>query len=486
MRGPRQAAASRVGPDLARWRSRMISSLEMPAPALDLDLLRKYAIPGPRYTSYPPATRFHAGFDEAEVNASLMEDNGRGGGPLSLYFHLPFCESRCWYCGCHTIITRRKEAADRYLDDLETELRLTAARIDPSRKVTQVHLGGGTPTFLTAEQLRRLGDLVTAFFAFDPAAEISAEIDPRRLTAYQVDALRAFGLNRASLGVQDTNPEVQLAIHRVQPQALNEQAFAWLRGAGVGSINVDLIYGLPLQTTESLDRTLDDVLGLGPDRLSVFSYAHVPWLKPAQRIFDQRNQLPGPERKLAMFALLHRRLKAAGFEDIGLDHFARPEDELSRALAAGTLHRNFQGYSTHAGASLYGFGISSISQTVDTYWQNHKSLADYRAALTAGKLPVERGYRLNADDRLRRAAIMRLMCGRRLDLDELSMEFAVDARRALADEWTALEPLAADGLLRLEEARFVVLPAGVPLLRVIAMKFDATLVTGPRRHALTV
>jgi len=454
--------------------------------ALDLDLLRKYAIPGPRYTSYPPATRFHAGFGSAEVDRSLVDDNRPGAGPLSLYFHLPFCESRCWYCGCHTIITRRKEVADRYLDDLELELRLTAARVDPARRVTQLHLGGGTPTFLTAEQLGRLRDMVGAFFAIDPAAEISAEIDPRRLTADQVAVLRDFGLNRASLGVQDTNPEVQLAIHRIQPQAMNEQAFTWLRAAGVGSINVDLIYGLPLQTTASLDRTVDDVLALAPDRLSVFSYAHVPWIKPAQRIFEQRNQLPGPEQKLTMFAHLHTRLKGAGFVDIGLDHFARPDDELARALVAGTLHRNFQGYSTHAGASLYAFGISSISQTSDTYRQNHKSLADYHAALAAGMLPVERGYRLTSDDRLRRAAIMRVMCERRLDLDELARETGEDVRTAFAEEWRSLEPLAADGLLALGDGRFEVLPAGVPLLRVIAMKFDATLVAGPRRHALTV
>ncbi len=456
------------------------------AAPLDLDLIRKYAIPGPRYTSYPPATRFHEGFGSAEADFAVAEDNLAASGPISLYFHLPFCESRCWYCGCHTIITRRKEAADRYLDDLELELRLVSARVDPFRRVTQLHLGGGTPTFLTADQLSRLHDLVRDCFTFAPDAEISAEIDPRRLTEEQIEALRGFGLNRASLGVQDTNPAVQVAIHRIQPQELNAQAFAWLRAAGVNSINVDLIYGLPVQTPGSLDRTVDDVLSLDPDRLSVFSYAHVPWLKPAQRIFEQRNQLPGPEQKLAMFALLHGRLKGAGFVDVGLDHFARPDDELARALAAGTLHRNFQGYSTRAGASLYGFGISSISQTADTYRQNHKSLLDYKAALQSGRLPVERGYRLTADDRLRRTAIMGIMCNRRLDLGELSREVGEDVRDQFAAEWEALEPLAADGLLQIEGDRFEVLPAGVPLLRVIAMKFDATFVAAPRRHALTV
>ncbi len=455
-------------------------------PALDLDLIRKYAVPGPRYTSYPPATRFGSDFAALDLSRSLAEDNASGAGPLSLYVHLPFCASRCWYCGCHTIITRRQGVADGYLDDLEREIALTAQQIDRSRPVAQLHLGGGTPTFLTPEQLARLARMLRETFVFAPDAEIGVEIDPRCLDRGQIESLRAMGMNRASLGVQDTNPAVQVAIHRIQPHALNQQAFAWLREAGVTSINVDLIYGLPLQTEASLDATLDEVLALGPDRLSLFSYAHVPWIKPAQRIFDRNGQLPAPALKLSMFARLHERLRAAGYVDVGLDHFARPDDELARALADGTLHRNFQGYSTRGGASLYGFGISSISQTADTYRQNHKSLADYRASLAAGQLPVERGYRLNRDDLRRRALIMGLMCERTLDFDEQDRVWGGEMRKDYAAEIAALAPLQADGLVVVSADGVEVLPAGVPLLRVIAMCFDASQSAAPGRHALTV
>ncbi len=453
---------------------------------LDLDLIRKYAVPGPRYTSYPPATRFGTDVDALDLPRALAEDNAAGAGPLSLYFHLPFCASRCWYCGCHTIITRRQEVADAYLDDLEREVALTARQIDPARPVSQLHLGGGTPTFLTPGQLARLGRIVRGAFIFAPDAEIGVEIDPRCLERGQVEALRAMGMNRASLGVQDTNPAVQVAIHRVQPHALNQQAFAWLREAGVASINVDLIYGLPLQTEASLEATFDDVIALGPDRISLFSYAHVPWIKPAQRIFDRNGQLPSPALKLRMFARLHERLRAAGYVDVGLDHFARPDDELARALSDGSMHRNFQGYSTRGGASLYGFGISSISQTADTYRQNHKSLADYRASLAAGQLPVERGYRLTSDDLRRRALIMGLMCERRIDFAAYARTWGGDLRRDFAPELAALTPLEADGLVTVGPDGIEVRPAGVPLLRVIAMCFDASQSAAPGRHALTV
>jgi oxygen-independent coproporphyrinogen-3 oxidase len=478
---------------LACWgRNAMISPAELTDQdpladaTLDLELIRKYAVPGPRYTSYPPATRFGSDFAALDLPRALAEDNAPGAGPLSLYFHLPFCSARCWYCGCHTIITRRQEVADTYLDDLEREVALTARQIDLARPVAQLHLGGGTPTFLTPAQLTRLGQIVRNTFTFAPEAEIGVEIDPRCLDRGQVDALLAMGMNRASLGVQDTNPAVQVAIHRIQPHALNQQAFGWLREAGVASINVDLIYGLPLQTEASLEATFDEVLALGPDRLSLFSYAHVPWIKPAQRIFDRNGQLPSPALKLRMFARLHERLRRAGYVDVGLDHFARPDDELARALADGSMHRNFQGYSTRGGASLYGFGISSISQTADTYRQNHKSLADYRISLTAGVLPVERGYRLNRDDLRRRALIMGLMCERRIDFAAQDRAMGGDLRQDFAREIAALAPLQADGLVSVGTDGIEVLPAGVPLLRVIAMCFDASQSAAPGRHALTV
>ena len=453
---------------------------------LDLELIRKYSAAAPRYTSYPPATKFTADVSPQLLDEAIAADNAPGSGPLSLYFHLPFCESLCWYCGCNTVITTRREAAAEYLDDLELEMMLVAARIDRKRRVTQVHFGGGTPTFFPPEQLARLGRRIHELFRLAPDCEFGVEIDPRHLTAAHVKALRAMGANRASLGVQDTNPAVQLAIHRWQPANLTAQAFTWLRAAGFGSVNVDLIYGLPLQTAESFGRTIDEVLALGPDRLSVFSYAHVPWLRPAQKIFEFRGQLPSSEDKLAMFAVAHAKLTAAGYVDIGLDHFARPDDELAQAQRDGTLHRNFQGYSTAADASLYGFGVSSISSTADSYRQNHKELTAWHDAVRADRLPVERGLLLTAEDRRRRTLIMRLMCDRKLDYAALSAQLGVDVARTYADEIARLAQYERDGLVELSSAGVKVTPRGVPLLRVIATCFDATLTPSANRHAPAV
>ncbi len=455
------------------------------APALDLDLIRKYSIPGPRYTSYPPATKFSTDLPALRLEEAIAGDN-KSGGPISLYFHLPFCETRCWFCGCNTVITKRRESAGEYLDDLEREMKLTAALMDHARPVAQIHFGGGTPTFFPPEELRRLGAIIRGLFNIAPECEFSVEIDPRRLSEAHVLALRDIGANRASLGVQDTNPKVQLAIHRFQPHQQNVQAFEWLRANGFRSINVDLIFGLPLQTPETFAATIDDVLGLDPDRLSVFSYAHVPWIKPAQRIFDDREQLPGAEEKLAMFAVAHRKLTAAGYLDIGLDHFAKPDDELAVALREGTLHRNFQGYSTGSGASLYSFGISSISSTPDSYRQNAKTLPEWREALDAGRLPTERGLRLTEEDVRRRTIIMRLMCDRRLDFAALSRQLGVEVATRYAKEIASLADLIADGLVRRTTAGIEVTRVGVPLLRVIAMRFDATLTAGALQHSRTI
>ena len=457
-----------------------------PPVALDLDLIRKYSIPGPRYTSYPPATQFTEQLAGLRLDEAIAEDNRPGAGPLSLYFHLPFCETRCWFCGCTTVITRRRASAGEYLDDLTREVRLTAERMNPRRPVAQVHFGGGTPTFSPPDELRQLGALIHQAFRLAPDCEFSVEVDPRRLTEDHVRALHEIGANRASLGVQDTNPEVQLAVHRVQPHALNVQAFGWLRSFGFRSLNVDLIFGLPLQTPESFGRTIDDVLGLSPDRLSVFSYAHVPWIKPAQRIFDNREQLPDAETKLAMFAQAHQKLTAAGYIAVGLDHFARPDDELAIAQREDTLHRNFQGYSTRAGASLYGFGMSAISQTADTFRQNHKDLATWREALGKNQLPVERGYRLTAEDQRRRVLVMSIMCHRRLDFAALSRELGVDVPAQYAREIASLADLEADGLITRTAHGVSVTPVGVPLLRVIAMRFDAYLSNSAQRHSKTI
>jgi oxygen-independent coproporphyrinogen-3 oxidase len=358
--------------------------------------------------------------------------------------------------------------------------------MDCDRPVAQIHFGGGTPTFFPPDELRRLGALIRRQFRVAPECEFGVEIDPRNLTEGHVAALREIGANRASLGVQDTNHEVQVAVHRVQPQALNEQAFAWLRGNAFQSVNIDLIYGLPFQTPGSFAATIRDVLALDPDRLSVFGYAHVPWIKPAQKIFDDRAQLPDAEARLAMFAVAHETLTAAGYIDIGLDHFAKPGDELAVALSEGTLQRNFQGYSTRGGASLYAFGISSISNTAETYRQNLKTLPAWRASLDAGALPTERGLRLTEEDVRRRAIIMALMCNRRLDFEKLSRSLGVDFPARYAGELASLEDLVADGVLARSARGIEVTRVGVPLLRVAAMRFDATLSGAARQHSKAI
>jgi oxygen-independent coproporphyrinogen III oxidase len=457
-----------------------------PTRPLDLALIKKHSVNAPRYTSYPPATEFTTDLTALRVEEAIADDNLSSARPLSLYIHLPFCESRCWYCGCTTVITRDKSAAELYLDDLAREIALYNLRLNGARRVVQLHLGGGTPTFLSGRQLDRLSEILHCYFEFDREAEISVEIDPRRLTLAQVEALHRLGARRASLGIQDTDRRVQLAIHRHQPHALNERAFAWLRAAGFHSLNVDLIYGLPLQTIESFSRTLDDVLGLAPDRLSVFGYAHVPHLKPAQRIFEERDQLPAPEERLALWALAHARLTAAGYIDIGLDHFARPGDELARAQCEGTLHRNFQGYSTRAGASVYAFGMSGISSTGDVYFQNARSLPDYRAALNAGQLPIHRGLRITDEDRRRRHIIMRLMCDRRLDFARLSADLRLNFKETYAAELASLAPLVADEVVTLSNEALRVTARGTALLRVVARHFDAYAGAGDKRHSQAV
>lgn len=466
--------------------SRLPAPHYIPRPSGNIELLRKYSGPVPRYTSYPPANHFSDDLAVLRPANLIACDNRPGAGPLSLYVHLPFCQSRCWFCGCTNLITARQSAADDYLDDLEREIALTTPLIDPVRRVTQFHLGGGTPTFLSEAQLRRLGGIFRAAFTFDEEAEIAVEIDPRHLDAGQVEALRELGARRASLGVQDTDPAVQVAIHRVQPPAMNERAVTLLRNAGFNSINVDLIYGLPKQTVSTFARTIDDVLGLAPDRLSVFSYAHVPSLKPSQRIFDHQGLLPGIDEKLRMQVLAKERLPAAGYVEIGMDHYARPNDELAVALRETGLHRNFQGYSTRAGASVYGFGISAISTTAGGYRQNHKSLATYRMALLKGELPVARGWRLTDEDRRRQTIIMRLMCEHRLDFAAVSRETGVDMQSVYAAELASLADLETDGIVERSAGGVEVTETGLPFVRVVAARFDAYSGRGAGCHARAV
>ena len=456
------------------------------AAEFDLELVRKYNVPGPRYTSYPTAPQFTETTPTGALVEAIGRDNQDAGRPLSLYFHLPFCETLCWFCGCTTVITLKRDAAADYVDFLGRELTLMQRLLNADRRVAQMHFGGGTPTFLPPAVIRRLGDAIHSRFKFGNASENSVEVDPRRITRDHVRAFRELGCNRASLGVQDTNPEVQLAVHRLQPMDVTRQAFDWMRDEGYHSISVDLIFGLPRQTADSFARTIDDVLTLRPDRLAVFSYAHVPWIKPSQRIFEKQANLPSTEEKLKMLSIAVGKLTAAGMVYIGMDHFARADDELAVAQREGTLQRNFQGYSTHAGASIYGFGMSSISQTGDSYRQNLKELPDYYAALDANRLPFERGLILSEEDRTRRQVIMRIMCDRRIDYADLSRRLGVDFAAKFAHEIASLADLEADGLLRRTLEGFVVTGVGALLIRIIAMRFDAYLEKGPRRFSKTV
>lgn len=439
---------------------------------VDLDLIRKYNVPGPRYTSYPPATHFT---DEVDKDA-LMESirlNNETQRDLSLYYHLPFCESLCWFCGCTTVITTDHSRSGKYLDVIDNEMDLMKEHLNPKRNVVQVHLGGGTPTFLHPDEIRRLGQNIRDRFTISDDVEAGAEIDPRRITRDSIEALKEAGFNRASMGVQDHNPEVQKAIHRIQPYEMTRQAIDWLRECDFQSLNVDLIYGLPNQTVASFEQTLNDTLKLQPDRLAVFSYAHVPWIKPAQKILQDRMNLPTAEVKLELLKLTIEKLTSEGYAYIGMDHFAKENDELRIAQRNKTLQRNFQGYSTRGGVDIYAFGMSSISQSQDAYWQNLKELPDYTASVDDGKLPIHRGYILTPEDHLRRRTIMRLMCDLELDYAHMSELLHLDFTSHYEQELASLADMEADGLIEKSASGLVVTELGRLLIRNIAMRFDA-------------
>ena len=452
-----------------------------PVPHLDRRLIEKYNRPGPRYTSYPTALQFAPLEDRDAILADCRED----GAPLSLYFHHPFCESLCWFCACAKEITTDQSKADLYLDYLEKELDLFMPHLGANRSVEQIHYGGGSPSFMTPDQLRRAARVWSDRFQIADDCEISVELDPRTLTREKVAALAETGFKRASFGVQDVNTEVQKAIHRIQSSAMNRETLGWLRADGFESINVDLIYGLPLQTVDTFRETLEEVLRYDADRFAIFSYAHVPWVAPAQKILE-RSTLPDPETKLSMLELIVERLTEAGYRYIGMDHFAKQDDELSKAQREGTLHRNFQGYSTRAGREIAGFGMSSISQTKNTFRQNEKSLDTYYAALDEGRLPLTRGYTLTREDQRRRQTIMQLMCHGVLDYSKMSAQLGVDFTEHFADEIASLQEMENDGLLRCTDSAIEVLGPGWMLIRNIAMQFDAYLRPEKGRHAQTI
>jgi oxygen-independent coproporphyrinogen-3 oxidase len=454
----------------------------MSKPTVNLDLIQKYNVPGPRYTSYPPATQFTDQVTWPEVAAKIGRAQSANQG-LSLYFHIPFCESLCWYCGCTTVITTKREKSTLYLQYLEKEMAQMTERINSKRQAVQLHWGGGTPTFLSPAEIRQLGESIHKYFHFAPDIEAGVEIDPRRLTRDHMAALREVGFNRASIGVQDFDPAVQKTVHRIQPREQTEKAIEWARAAGFKSINVDLIYGLPCQTVETFDSTLEEVIKLEPDRLAVFSYAHVPWMKPAQKILEQEAALPSAETKLRILKLVIEKLTQDDrYTYIGMDHFARPSDELAVAQRQKTLQRNFQGYSTKGGADIYAFGMSAISQADGVYWQNLKDLAEYYDALDTGWEPFAKGYILSADDKIRRHTIMRLMCDMSLDYAALSRDLGIDFASYFAAELDSMTDLEKDGLLARDANGLVVNDEGRLFIRNVAMRFDRYLAAAKERR----
>jgi oxygen-independent coproporphyrinogen-3 oxidase len=446
------------------------------------ELISKYNRPGPRYTSYPTALQFVPLADPVP----LLEETRHSTSPLSLYFHLPFCESLCWFCACTTVITCNRDHADRYMDALEKEMDLTLPYLNlENRQINQLHFGGGSPSFFTEEQLDRLCTAIHKRFPITGDAECSAELDPRTLSEGKVKVLAKHGFNRVSFGVQDVNPEVQKAVHRIQPDEMNRQCIDWVRGAGIKGLNVDLIYGLPHQSVETFRETLQTVLSYDPDRLAVFSYAHVPWVAPAQKILE-RATLPDPEVKFAMLLETIETLTNNGYAYIGMDHFAKVDDDLTKALESGELHRNFQGYTTKAGAELCGFGMSSISMSETAYRQNMKELEDWHTAIANDTLPAHKGYSMTEEDKLRRELIMSIMCSGNIDYAYFNEKYGIDFEHHFAEAIQQLEEPGRDGLIDWTENGFRVTPKGRLLLRNIAMPFDQYLQAGPKRHAKTI
>lgn len=450
----------------------------------DMDLIRRYDKAGPRYTSYPTAVQFHEGFDRESYKAAASRTNQEDPlRPLSLYFHIPFCDTVCFYCGCNKIATKDRTKSPPYLDRVIRELELQGEQFDSSRVVDQLHWGGGTPTFLNHEEILRLMDATRKNFNLrdDDEGEYSIEIDPREATADTIALLREQGFNRMSLGLQDFDPVVQKAVNRIQSE---EETFAVLNAArdtGFKSISIDLIYGLPHQTADSFQKTVDKVLEVRPDRLSVFNYAHLPEIfKPQRRINEA--DLPTPDQKLEILQRTNQQLSEAGYLYIGMDHFALPDDELAVAQREGTLYRNFQGYSTHRDCDLIGLGVTSIGVVGNTYSQNLKESDDYYAAIDAGKLPIFRGVELDADDLLRRDVITELICNFRLGYSAIEQNHNINFSDYFKVELEELKDMEKDGLLTMDSDGVTVATAGRLLIRNVCMVFDRYLREKKAQH----
>ena len=460
-----------------------------PVVEFDGDLLARLGKSGPRYTSYPTADRFSADFGYRDYLHAVAGVRTRARRPLSLYLHIPFCESVCYYCACNKIVTKRRDKAATYLAYLKREVEMQGRLFAGMNEVEQLHFGGGTPTYLTDAQMGELMAHLRRCFSFAPdeRGEYSIEVDPRTVSVERVHSLRRQGFNRISLGVQDFDPDVQKAVNRVQPEAETVAIIDAARAAGFRSVSIDLIYGLPKQTLASMARTLDQVVQAGPDRISVYHYAHMPHLfKPQRRILQA--DMPDSDTKLAMLQLCIERLGAAGYVYIGMDHFARPDDDLAVAQRQGRLHRNFQGYSTHADADLVACGVSSIGAVGATYSQNVKTLDEYYELIDRNELPVQRGIRLSMDDALRRAIIQQLMCQFELPIAAIEQAFPIVFDHHFAAELAALRALQDDGLVQVGPEWISVTMKGRLLIRNVCMVFDRYLARpgeGPR-HSQTV
>jgi len=433
------------------------------------EFLARYNRPGPRYTSYPTAPVWQDNIGPDDLDQFFAQADAAKS-PVSLYMHLPFCESLCLFCACNVVITKDHGVAPPYLATLKKEIDYVSRRVSRARGVAQFHWGGGTPTYLTPAQMEDLFGYAAERFAFAPDAEIGIEVDPRVTTRQHLESLKRLGFNRLSLGIQDFDPEVQRTIHRIQPFEMTRDLIAAARALGFPSINVDLIYGLPHQTAERFERSVDQVLTFAPDRVAMFSYAHVPWLRKQQGAFAAH--LPEGMEKFRIFCGGLNRFLGAGYQYIGMDHFARPDDELAVAQRNRTLHRNFQGYTTKAGADLYGMGVSAISGIQDAYAQNYREVPRYAEAVERRGLATMRGYRLSEDDRLRRAVISRLLCHAVILRDEIAAEFGVNFDEYFAPELSRLQPFVEDGLARLSSHEIAVTPLGRIFIRNLAMLFD--------------
>jgi oxygen-independent coproporphyrinogen-3 oxidase len=448
--------------------------MHYPASELVIDpvLIRKYDVSGPRYTSYPTADRFVEAFGAPEWAQWIAKRNIGGiKQPLSIYVHVPFCDTVCYYCACNKVVTRDHGRSAKYIKYLSKEVARVGELLGDERRICQVHWGGGTPTFLSREETAALAGALRAQFEFQPECEYSIEVDPRQAEPGRMAFLAALGFNRVSVGVQDFDPEVQKAVHRVQSEATTRRVIDEARSSGFRSVNLDLIYGLPRQTLDSFNATLDKVLALDPDRIALYSYAHLPAVfKPQRRI--RAADLPSAEAKLQILTLAIGRLTRAGYLYIGMDHFAKPDDELAVAQRQGRLQRNFQGYSTHPESDLLGFGVTAIGRVGPIYYQGFKRLDDYYAALDAGRLPVARGIELTQDDLVRRAVIQALTCHFRVSIESIELSYLVDFRGYFATELRELRKLVDDGLIELQPDWLVVTPKGRLLVRAICMVFD--------------